>query len=281
MKKLVLVASILALSTSAAFAQVAPTAPTTSFVAPGVQLAHIDQLGSANETLIDQTTGVYGVADISQTGNNLFVDVINQTDTGVAGGGNIFSDPANIVDIDQVGDNARARTRQSNTTGGTANTIVIEQHALAGAATPFAGFALNAGVFQDSGSDNQSSVIQGVAGTPVSGLTASNVQNGESNRSVIAQNAFPSADPITRGLVFQQGDFNESNLVQEGNDHLADISQFGNSNVSDVTQTGEGQDLLLVQSGVGHLATVIQGTTDGNMADINQAGANNVATVNQ
>ena len=278
MKKLVLVASILALSTSAAFAQVVPTAPTTSFAAPGVQLAHIDQVGSANQTLIDQTTGINGVADISQTGNGLFVDVINQTDSGV---NNIFSDPANIVDIDQVGENARARTRQSNTTGGTANTIVIEQHALAGATTPFAGFALNAGVFQDSGSDNQSSVIQGVAGTPVSGLTASNVQLGESNRSVIAQNAFPSADPITRGLVFQDGDFNESNLVQEGNDHLADITQTGNSNVSDVTQTGEGQDLLLVQTGLGHVATVNQGTTDGNMVDINQTGANNVATVNQ
>ena len=280
MKKLVLVASILALSTSAAFAQVVPAAPTTSFVAPGVQLAHIDQIGSANETIIDQTTGINGVADIFQDGNGLFVDVINQTDSGLVLN-NTFSDATNIVDIDQVGDNARARTRQSNTTTGTTNTIVIEQHALAGAATPFAGFALNAGVFQDLGSDNQSSVIQGVAGTPVSGLTASNVQRGESNRSVIAQNAFPSADPITRGVVFQEGDFNESNLVQDGSDHLADITQNGNSNVSDVTQTGEGQDLLLDQAGAGNLATVIQGTTDGNMADISQNGANNTATVNQ
>lgn len=278
MKKLVLVASILALSTSAAFAQVVPTAPTTSFVAPGVQLAHIDQIGNANETLIDQTTGNNGVADIFQDGNDLFVDVINQTDSG---GTNTFSDAQNIVDIDQVGDNARARTRQSNTTTGTTNTISIEQHSLGGATIANGGFALNVGVFQDVGSDNQSSVIQGTAGTPVSGLTASNRQEGESNRSVIAQNAFPSAGPVTSGIVLQVGDFHESNLVQDGSDHLANISQSGNANLSDVTQAGESQELQLVQSGSGNLATVNQGTTNGNFSDISQAGANNVATVNQ
>lgn len=278
MKKLVLVVSILALSTSAAIAQVVPTTPTTSFVAPSVQLAHIDQIGNANETRIDQTTGINGVADISQTGNDLFVDVINQTDSGA---NNTFSVAANIVDIDQVGDNARARIRQSNTTTGTTNTISIEQHSLGGATLANGGFALNVGVFQDIGSDNQSSVIQGAAGTPVSGLTASNRQEGESNRSVIAQNAFPSAGPVTSGIVLQVGDFNESNLVQDGSDHLTNITQTGVGNLSDVTQSGESQELLLLQTGSNNLVTVNQSATDGNFSDINQAGADNIATVNQ
>ena len=192
-----------------------------------------------------------------------------------------FSIAANIVDIDQVGDNARARTRQSNTTTGDTNTISIEQHSLGGATTSFGGFALNVGVFQDIGSDNQSSVIQGAAGTPVSGISASNRQEGESNRSVIAQNAFPSAGPLTSGIVLQVGDFHESNLVQDGSDHLANISQDGNGNFSDVTQSGESQELQLVQNGSGNLATVNQSITNGNFSDIDQVGANNVATVNQ
>ena len=71
MKKLLLTASVLAVSAGNAFAQVAPEAPVTNFVPPNVQLSDIVQTGDDNVATVDQTGGFEGVSDINQDGDCL------------------------------------------------------------------------------------------------------------------------------------------------------------------------------------------------------------------
>ena len=103
MKKLLLTASILAVSAGNAFAQVTPDAPVTNFAPPNVQLSDIVQTGDENIATVDQTGGSEGVSDINQSGD---ANVATVTQSETSGASNTFSTPANIADIDQIGEPA-------------------------------------------------------------------------------------------------------------------------------------------------------------------------------
>jgi len=127
MKKLLLTASILAVSAGSAFAQtVTPIAPTTNFVPPDVQLSDITQNGADNTATVDQTGGSEGVSDINQNGEDNLAEV---TQSEVTGASNTFNTPGNVADIDQVGDNARARIEQTSTNAGSGSNEALNKRA--------------------------------------------------------------------------------------------------------------------------------------------------------
>ena len=169
MKKLLLTASILAVSAGNAFAQVTPEAPVTNFDPRGVQLSDIVQAGDDNVATVDQTGGSEGVSDINQDGDENVATVTQSEDPD---GSNEFSVPANISDINQQGNNTNAVVTQSNNNaGGSSNTARIDQFASDGpdTSTVPSGFALEAVITQN-GSGNQSSCLLYTSPSPRDGL---------------------------------------------------------------------------------------------------------------
>ena len=244
MKKLLLTASVLAVSAGNAFAQVAPEAPVTNFVPPNVQLSDIVQTGDDNVATVDQTGGSEGVSDINQVGDD---NVATVTQSETSGASNSFNTPANIADIDQTGEASNATVTQNNGDArGPSNTAVIRQDAFPLATVP-SGFNLDATIIQD-GTGNQSSIVQtGAVFGDSSGLNAVNNQTGNGNLSAISQDGDTDAAPFTDASVTQSGDNNQS-----------DVSQFGENLLGTVNQLGADNSSFLDQQGDSHVADIFQ-----------------------
>lgn len=227
----------------------------------------IDQIGGLNTASVDQTGGVEGVATVSQNGNANVAEVTqSENPNGIPG----FTVPTNTAQIDQLGDNARARIEQSNPDQPNAptNTASIYQESNGSAQVPPdgipSGYSLNGRIIQN-GSGNASSIAQfdNPNRTPndgASGVTARNDQIGQYNSSTITQNVFEEdANPYSDVNVYQDGIANVSDVTQRGSDALVDVFQIGDNNQS------------LVEQGANREMT----------ASVRQEGSDNESTISQ
>ena len=300
----------LLITTASALALIA-----TNASAQMMQSSTIEQIGAANTATVDQTGGEEGVSDILQEGAANLAEVTQSEDPN---GSNSFGTPANIADIDQIGDNARARvTQESDAAGGASNVATISQTSNGlpqGTTGVPSGYSMNGRVIQ-SGSGNVSGIYQsgnpnqpapGDGSDAGSGVTARNDQYGATNNSSITQDVFlDDANPYSDVDVTQIGSLNVSTVTQRGSDANVDVTQTGTMNTSDVFQ-GPLQEMNaeIAQTGNDHASSVRQiartvtalvdqggsGQTSDirqlaqsrfAVADVDQFGADNVSDIEQ
>lgn len=246
----------------------------------------IDQTGSENLAEVTQSGGEGSASTVLQTGSD-DIATVTQSD----GGGTA----TNISDIQQLAGSGtqEATVTQTNSTNGTANEAYVLQDSTEGGNT--------VNVVQD-GAGNIARATQGpgdvvIFTTPL-GITGNssdidqigsdntattdqivNSDGGNNNAAVVAQDGTSNTAIITQGTgTFPDGSSNDNN-------NSASIDQMGIGGLSTITQGGESGIATSIQDGLNNTSDIVQSGGfpggPGNLANVEQTGANNNSIVNQ
>jgi hypothetical protein len=304
LKQLSMLAFALVFMAGTAFGQARPSDPD-----PQQNIAEISQPSSNNEADVDQIAGPQGIgfneAIINQSGAGSHVAEIKQVynDKNTRGGTGLREKRLyNITDLVQENLNQQARIHQL---AGRGNLVKLTQTGEAGDLGNTATIGQRAGevvegyngqfgspqgdrALQD-GSANDLQIYQSVAPQSMTAIgqnsfsTAGATQIGDNNSIYTANGGGNNFE----AQFYQEGTFNDADVVQTGGGQSADVYQKGHRNLADVVQGENFQDAApnstvdIFQMGDDHKSFVTQIGGDLNTVDIHQTGTAGFALVSQ
>lgn len=240
----------------------------------------INQINTGNIATVNQTTGVQGRSNVTQSGNG--------NDALVTQGDNAVSptplQPLNDALILQTGDNESATVTQTHTGGSTdKNTATIEQLETNGTNT--------AGITQ-TGEGNTATARQGPAvctrpncdpindPRDVTSNSSTIIQSGDQNTAETRQIFEANGGQDNMATVLQSGDLNNA-LIRQGNGVGGGGASFDQGNTANITQFGIDNEAITRQHGDDSLATTLQNGSFNFARTIQRNGSDNEASVSQ
>ena len=250
----------------------------------------INQINTGNIATVDQTAGVQGRSDVTQSGNGNDA-LVTQGDSAVSP---TPLQPLNDAVILQTGDNESATVTQTHTGGSTdANTATIEQLETNG--TNIAGIT-------QTGEGNTATARQGPAvctrpncdgndPRDVTNNSSTIIQTGDQNTAETRQIFEANGGQDNTATVLQSGDLNNA-LIRQGNGvggggasfdqgNTASVAQFGIDNEAITRQHGDDSLATTLQTGSFNFARTIQRNGSDNEANVSQNGSDNDSFVEQ